>query len=435
MIYLYFYSLNNGFRPYYGDEYFYLKNSESLAETGDFRASFSYSGQGSKVGGFDPHGPAYPILYSIPSLFGISETLKIPLTNWILFLFSVLVLIWKSDLRIAKWAQVLLMLGSPFTLFYGMNLMPELLHLAIAIGIYLGIRAFINQDGFRNLIWVLVCIGLGGFFRDTWFFAYLILGLFLFERNPKLSVLLMVLGLVLPYLSQTLFHESVPNVFSDCINHLKAGNWTEALGELAYNAKRNIYFIFTYSEGLYYWVWKIWILITMVLGVIFFKKSEAIQLGFGFLVLQVIFSIVLYKTYQWTEWRMLSPIALLVNLQLMEKSNRSFLPALGLVFSLASFIGILPFQKKLVSLRENQDLQSLSTELISEISRLENALIRIDPMLLEQYDWAALPIRNESGQLIRYLLPYYSQKEAYSTHSLTEANGQLMIRSVKILNQ
>ena len=135
--YVYFFSLMGlEKKPYYGDEFFYVKNAEAFEASGSLKASFTYSGCGSKIGEFDAHGPVYPLLYGgIGKLFGYDYQL-ISKVNLAILLLSLFLFILSKQKLSTRLIQIILILCSPFTLFYAFSLLPELIHLGGAIILY-----------------------------------------------------------------------------------------------------------------------------------------------------------------------------------------------------------------------------------------------------------------------------------------------------------
>ncbi|TFV97250.1 hypothetical protein E4S40_00920 [Algoriphagus kandeliae] len=431
----FFLKVSSGFGPYYGDEVFYQKNSESYFQSKELRASFTYSGKGSKIGAFDAHGPSYPIIYGTALKLGIPESMHIPLVNYFLFFIAILLLVWQNRRQPYKFLQVILILGSPYTLFYAFSFMPELIHLAIAIGLYLLLTRYLKEFSRWNLVVLILGIFLAGLIRSTWFFTLLALGFYFLPKKIWFGISLSLVGLVSAFLYASFFHEQTPTVFSNAISFLKSGEFGSSFHEIYFNTKRNIYFFLTYSEGKYYWGWKIWVLVSLALGIGFLKRNQLIRISTYLLLIQLIFSIVLYKTYEWTDWRMLSSVTILLNLGIIEYHPFKLRSKLMVGISLLSFLLILPFQHKVISLRNDYTPTPIGSEIISNLKDLNHALVRVDSSLLADYDLESLPTINFEGKLIRYILPYYSVEEVPASHFLEKQENQLMIRSVKILPQ
>ncbi|NVJ86795.1 MAG: hypothetical protein HWE15_10855 [Algoriphagus sp.] len=435
-MYIYFLlRLDFGFGSYYGDEIFYQKNSESFYQSGELSASFTYSGKGSKIGGFDAHGPAYPLLYSFLLMLKASPSFHIPLTNLLVFGITIFALAIKRTHLTQFPLQLLLILGSPFTLFYGFSYMPELIHFSIGIGLYLLFSAYFKHESPSNLWFLLIGIGIAGLFRSTWFFAWVALGISLIPKKKWLGLGLMASGIGAALFYSSFFYEQTPNVFSNSLDLIQLNNWGRAIYEVYFNTKRNIYFLLHYTEGKYYWVWKIWVLVSLIFGLIYQKKSKLIRLSTLLLLIQLAFSVIIYKTYEWTDWRMLSPVTMLLNLGLIENRKLKYPSWLLVGLSLASFFLILPFQQKIIGLRNDYTLPGIEKSVIEELKNLDQALIRIHPFVLEKYQLEELPLVNHDGNILRYILPFYELDEAPATHRLEIENHQLIIRSENILAQ
>src|SRR5690606_13070926 len=241
--------LDANYTPYYGDEYFYFKNSESFYLTNSLQAVFTYSGVGAKLLGADAHVPAYPLLYgSISKLFGWGG-LTIPLVNLVILGLAILSLLWVSvSTKETKLLQVLLLFGSPVTLFYSVTYMPELTQTAGAIGLFLLVGRYLSTLN-RIDFWILfIYIFLLGSIRSTWFFAFF--GLIVLPGPVKGigKSIYFGLGLALPFLYQYFLHEQVPNTFSGLGELIEKGELLAAWDAIYFNIKRNIYFALTYTH-------------------------------------------------------------------------------------------------------------------------------------------------------------------------------------------
>gem|GEM_PF-2327995 len=419
--------------PYYGDELFYVKNAESFSLTGKLKAAFTYSGNGSRVGELDAHGPAYPIVYGLlhlPLKWSPSHILWV---NYGMLLISLFFLLRIKDTIQTKIIQSVLILASPYTLFYSMSLMPELLQISFAILVFYHLKKAHNPN--VNQVGIISIILVAGLFRSTWFFGLIPLAHFYFKSKKGLQFMLILLGITLPFLMQVYFHESVPNVFSETILLLKNGNWLKGFEEILFNIKRNIYFIFSYSEGWFYWVWKIGLGFSLIFGLIHWNHSPIIRWSASLFVLQLCFSIILYKTFAWTDLRILSPISLILGLEycsMFTNSRKSLYP----VFVTGiSFILIIPLQQKIIEYRISPSVNSIPSRIQGELSNLNQAIVRVDTTILSTYNLNQLPAINNNGELIRYILPYYELQESTPTHYLILEDSQTVVLSTKILAQ
>ena len=427
--------LEKDFGPYYGDEYFYLQNAKSFIETGELQASFTYSGKGSQVGGFDAHGPAYPILYGELNWKRDWSGRDILYVNYLIFGIGLILIFSQKENFEHKLLQGILLLGSPYILFYGQSLMPELIQAGIAIFIYLGIRKIHPSSPKSDLLRITVLILIFACFRSTWFFAQLAFGLILFPKQKGIGVGLLSIGLLGLLIFPSYFHEQTPNVFSDTWSFLSEGKWNLVWNEIAFNTKRNLYFLLTYSEGKFYWAWKIWILISLILGLVFFKKWDVLKFGLIQFLLHLIFAIVLYKTYRWTDWRILSPPAILLNLILIRELKLRTESLVLILSSCVGFVLMIPFQQKILKLRNEYSPISVDQQAVKSLENLDPSLIRIDTLILKDYDLRDLPVKNREGKPLRYTLPYYELEEAFPDYILETQGDQLIIRSAKILPQ
>jgi hypothetical protein len=435
-VYLYFGTfLSTAFSPYYGDEFFYVQNAKAFFEEGQLAASFTYSGFGSAVGGFDAHGPAYPLLYGgIHHLAPIGKFL-IPILHLIIFLVAVFLIILRNTDSQIKLLQTAFLLGSPFLLFYSFSWMPELIHFSGAVGLYLLIEQF-QENKKKSAFFKIVCLILIlGAFRSTWFLALVVLPILKPDLKLFSKILLGLLALGLPFLFQKYLTEQVPNVFSELMELLGSGQLAAVFQVLYINTKRNIYFLLTYSEGYFYWVWKIWVVAAVILGLQKLKHDPTLKFGITVFLIFLVFSIILYKTYKWTEWRMLTPMAVFISLRLLAIKS-SWIPKSTLLgLSLLSFTLILPFQKQIIQLRSDCGFLAIPESILTKIKDLEQALILIDSGILNKYEMENLPISTKTEQTITYILPYYEQTQKEATHILVEEDNQLIIFSTKILPQ
>lgn len=418
--------------PFYGDEYFYVKNAESYALTGEYKAAFTYSGYGSKVGGFDAHGPAYTFLYGLFQAFDHWSPNFIFWINLALLLIGLGLLAILKEEKSIRIFQFCLIMGSPYTLFYGMSLMPELIHIAIAVGLYFAMKTWETKQSNISLGVILFLIILGGLFRVTWFFLLFPFGLNILTKKKAIGIILLITGLLLPILYQNLFLETVPNVFSIVGSELKDGQLQDGIYRLYYNTKRNIYFLITYSEGGFYWTWKIWLICTLIFSLVYQKTSSAFRISTYLFLIQFALTIILYKTYRWTEFRMLSPVALILNLQFLSFSGKRphflWVPILGLI----SFLWIIPFEIDTLEERKEHTLLPIPNNIQSELKTLSNSLVRVDSTVLNLYSLDQLPVVDTLGKSIKYILPYYELKEETASYYLEMDQDQLIVRSTKI---
>lgn len=428
--------LSEEYGPYYGDEYFYLQNAKAFRQTGTFQASFTYSGEGSKVGGFDAHGPAYPMFYGFLNWKDTWSGKHIVYLNYLVFgLGLVIIFFLQKESFETQLLQGILLIGSPYVLFYGQSLMPELIQAGIAIFLFYSLRNLENESSNGFFLRISLLILIFSWFRSTWLFAFIALALILIPQRKSLSVGFLMLGLVGVLVYPAYFHEQTPNVFSSSMALISEGNWTGVWQEISFNTKRNLYFLLSYSEGIYYWVWKIWILVSLAFGIIFFKKSPLLRFSLTLFGIHLIFAIVLYKTYRWTDWRMLSPAAILLNLSLIQELKFRTESLVLVLCSLASFAMMIPFQQKVLKLRNEYSPIPMDQETVKTLETLAPSLIRLDTMILKEFDLRDLPVQNRRGELLRYTLPFYEMKEAKPDYFLDVRDNQLMIRSTKNLPQ
>jgi len=436
LVYAYFFSLMGlENKPYYGDEFFYMKNAESYTVTGSLKASFTYSGKGSKIGEFDAHGPAYPLLYGgVGKVFGY-DYLLISKVNLAILLLSLFLLILSNQKLTTRLFQIILILSSPFTLFYAVSLLPELIHLGGAIILYYLYENYHQSHKERDL-WVLVSfILLLGLFRSTWLFA--LIGLFPFLWNGRRSLVLLLIFSIpsLTWLLQTNFHEGVVNVFSEIQYWFGEGKWSILLETIFFNIKRNIYFLFTYSEGTFYAIWKIWLFASFILGFFLFAKDKLVFSGIVMLAVTFLFTLVFYKFYKWTEWRMMLPLTVFLNLRMISVFPSQYYYKALLIINGLAFLFLIPFQYELIYLRKNYQTQDIPRDLVSHIKTLEQPLVQIDTLALTGFALEQLPVANQKGEVIRYILPYYEMELKKASHFLDIQEGQLMMRSKNIRSQ
>ncbi|WP_157359774.1 hypothetical protein [Algoriphagus mannitolivorans] len=427
--------LKRDFGPYYGDEYFYLQNAKSFQQTGNLQASFTYSGEGSQIGGFDAHGPSYPILYGLLNWSGSWSGRHIVTINYLIFGIGLMLIFFQNEKFEIKLLQGILLTGSPYVLFYGQSLLPELVQAGIAIFLFLGLRKVQVNPSKADLIRIILMILVFSWIRSTWLFMFFALALVLFPKRKILGLGLLGMGLFGMLIYPAYFHEQTPNVFSESLHQFSEGNWGLIWKEISFNTKRNIYFLATYSEGMFYWAWKIWILVTLLLGIAFFKKSPLLKLGLLQFLIHLVFAIVLYKTYRWTDWRMLSPAGIFLSLALIHELKFRTESLILVLCSLTSLALMIPFQQKVLKLRNEYSPLPIGQEIVQKMERLDPSLIRLDTILIKEYDLRDLPVKNQDGKLIRYTLPFYEMEEAKPDYFLEAEENQLIIRSTKILPQ
>ncbi|PZV76685.1 hypothetical protein CLV31_12410 [Algoriphagus aquaeductus] len=411
--------------PYYGDEHFYVKNAESFYLHHTLEAAFSYTGNGSKLLGADAHGPAYPLLHGgISKLIGWNIR-NIPVIHLVILSISILLFWMKSAGGVrTKLLQILLLLGCPVTLFYSMTFMPELLHLAGGIVLFLLMEKHLAKQSSQTYAFLLLWIAMLGLFRSTWFFALIGLMVIPCPLQGFKRAIYPLAGLGLAFFMQYYFHEQVPNGFSAAGNRLSQGHWITALSELYFNTKRNLYFLLTYTEGWFYTLQKIWLILSLLLAAFGFKREPMIRFGVVMLLIQLVFTLVFYKNYDWVDLRMYTPWVIFLNLCLLAKKQRGREVLVGI--NLTSFILILPLVNQLLFFRTHQEVKDVPKEVLEELGQLSSpALIWVDPQILQDYALWQLPISQLKGEPIRYILPYYEIQGALPTAWLQEKEGQL----------
>ncbi|PZX49784.1 hypothetical protein LV84_04176 [Algoriphagus ratkowskyi] len=436
-IYLYFFSfIDFSYSPYYGDEFFYFKNAESFAKSLSFKAPFTYSGFGSRLWGVDAHGPGYPLLYGfIAKLTGWYGPL-IPLVNFSFVIGAIVLLVLQKETSLrVKFLQVVLILGSPITLFYSFSFLPELIQIAGGILLFLQFKRYHKSQNRQDFLLLISLIFVLGLIRSTWFFGLVGLMVFPEKINWKLGFGLILLALGISYGVQISVHEQVPNTFSGVGELIQAQKYTEVMNSLFFNVKRNIYFAMTYTEGKFYTVQKIWMLLSVLLALIVFRKDRVTQVGLVIFGVIFLFTMVLYKNYDWVEFRMYSPMVLFINLSMLATGYQKVISKSLVVIGVISFILILPLCEKIINYRVNSEMIAISNSTQEKLLELDQALILIDRQILKDYALDQLPIRNSENRPIRYILPYYEIKMLLPTHHLLEEDGQLKVSPVKILSQ
>ena len=347
---------------------------------------------------------------------------------------AILALLWRNETTLqTKSLQCLLLLGSPITLFYSITYLPELLHIAGAVGLYLLLKHYILSTSRRDFLFLFVYILILGSIRSTWFFAFF--GLIVLPGPIKGvgKLFYLGLGLVLPFLYQHFLHEQVPNTFSTFGELVeKKGPWA-GIDAIFFNVKRNIYFTFTYTEGYFYTLQKLWIVASLLFSILFYRTNKSVQFGIIVLVSLITFNTILYKNYNWVEFRMYAPMTIFLNLEMLSTLKQR-LPMLGLLLvNLLSFFLVLPLQQELIYYRIGPSDQSIPEKTLNEIKDLESPLIAIDSLLLNSSSIILeLPVLTNKSQLIRYILPYYSMEIESASHLLIEEKGQLRVNPVKI---
>jgi len=435
--YVYFLKfLDSNYRPFYGDAYFYFKNSEKFYLTGSLSAAFTYSGFGALLLKADAHGPAYPLIYGIISKVLTWNNLLIPAVNLATILTATLALWYSQTIaKEKKIMQILLIFGSPITLFYLITYLPELIHIACGVGLFLFFQNYLKNNTRQNLIIIMIYIIIIGMIRSTWFFAFF--GIISISSNLKTwqNSTLLVTAFILPFIFQLLFHEQVPNTFSNLDGFIKSKEYSGVFYSIFYNIKRNIYFAFTYSEGYFYTIQKLWILSTLIAALIFYKKEAIIKAGLVMLSITILFNIILYKNYSWVDLRMYTSLTIFLNLGIISSMQKSWWPTLLVGMNLTSFLLILPLQCKIIQTRLNPDIKKFPKNVLNELRQLDSPLILIDNKLLDEYALEELPIIGLDGNPIQYELPYYELEMKQPTHIVFEENDQLKVRSINILAQ
>jgi hypothetical protein len=437
-IFIYFFSfLNSSYSPYYGDEFFYFKNAENFTAHSSLKAAFSYSGEGSLLFGIDPHGPAYPLLYGFVSKVIGWFNLNIPMINTSIFLISLsfLILCSKNYQSNNTLLQVLLVLGSPITLFYSITFLPEVIHLAGGIFLFIASRKYLNSKSNFDFYTLVSLILILGFSRNTWFFA--LIGI-LFLPNPLNNYkksMLVFLGILLPFLFQHFLHEQVPNTFSGLIDLIEENKLKDAIQTVLFNFKRNIFFAFTYTEGWFYTLQKLWLAGTLITALYLFRENKLVLFGFITLVILIFFNLVLYKNYTWVDLRLYTPMLFFLNLEFLSNYKVKRASYILLVFNLSSFAFIIPLQKTMTNFRLNPDVNEIPKEIITTLKELKTNLILIDSTILHDYALYQLPISNSNKEPIRYILPYYPIPIKDVNYVLRVEKNQLSVSPRNILSQ
>ncbi|SFB61489.1 hypothetical protein [Algoriphagus aquimarinus] len=435
VLYIYFFLFIDGsYSPYYGDESFYFKNAESFTKHLSLKAPFTYSGYGSKIWGLDAHGPAYSIIYGGISLVIGWGNLNILFINVCILLISLALLnLRKKETWHEKLLQTLVVLGSPFVFFYSFTFLPELIHVAGAVFLFLAANQYMRKSDKQSfIILILLILGLG-FIRSTWFFAFFGLP-FLFEKSGSTWKWAFIpLGLCLPFLMQSYLHEQVPNTFSVMGELIRSGNLSAAWESFYFNIKRNIYFALHFTEGKFYTLQKIWIALTLLSSVLLFRRSSVLFFGAITLGSILIFNIVLYKNYDWAELRMYTPMCLFLNLSLISTNRNLAYGLIGLNF--ISFLLVIPLQQKLLKLRINPSVKDIPTATVLELEQLSSPIVLLDTVLLQSYSLSQLPIIDNKGDRISYILPYYEIETKPYNYFLSIENDHIKVSKAKILTQ
>jgi len=436
-VYIYFFSfLDINYSPYYGDEYFYFKNSESFYLTNSLKAVFTYSGSGAKIFGADAHGPAYPLIYgSIAKLIGWGG-LTIPIINLGILMLAILAMIWKNGgSKDTKLLQVILVLGSPITLFYSVTYLAELLQIAGAIGLFILMQRYLRKEKLHDFIYLIFFIFLLGTIRSTWFFAFFGLVVVPGPIKGNWKSIYVLVGLALPFAFQHFFHEQVPNTFSDLGKITESRQYLVAFNSIIENLRQNISYIFTYSDGDFYAMQKVWFYTSLIISITIFRKDRLILIGLVILGSIVIFNLFIYKNYSWVDLRMYTPMIIFLNLGIIENSVKKYPIVILLTINLFSFVLILPLQKVIMNYRVPPRMVKIPLKTISEVSKLDTSLIYIDTTLLSNYKIIDLPNLNTNNKPIIYILPYYIMDTKKPSHYLVEVIDHSCVKLIKILNQ
>lgn len=436
-VYAYFFSLlDSSYAPYYGDEYFYYKNSEVFFAKSRLEATFTYSGHGSRLLGIDAHGPAYPLLYGLISKITGWHRLSIPIINLLIFVGSVLALfsLVKTD-NVTRTCFALLVLGSPVTLFYSVTFLPELIHLAGGILLFAFCRNYLRALATSDFLWLLGLILVLGCIRNTWFFA--LFGLIVIPGPVKgfKKIVYLIFGTLLPFLFQHFFHEQVPNAFSDFGELLVKRHYVQAFDKVFFNIQRNLYFALNYTEGWFYTVQKLWQAMSILFALIFFRKNKLIQFGLVALGILIVFNVILYKYYTWVDLRLNTPLVFFLNLGMIYHSKNQDLTGFLLLLNLASFVLALPLQRTVIGYRNSPDVIEIPQTIIEQIRQSSSGTIYLSPDILNEYSIYQLPFDNKFDQPLRYILPYYSMPYKVEDHRIELQDSQLRVEPKKILNQ
>ncbi|MDI1323136.1 MAG: hypothetical protein PSV36_10330 [Algoriphagus sp.] len=427
--YFYFWSfLDSEYVPYYGDEFYFFKNSESFFIHNTLKASFTYTGHGARLLGADAHGPAYPLLYGLISKFFGWHNLNILIINFGLFLSTLVILIFSGKSGNIQIQQVLLTIGSPITLFYSVTFMPELIHLGIGILLFVFCKNYLATSSKSDFLILLCFIILAGCIRTTWFFALFGLIILPGPQTNFQKLFFALSGALLPILFQHFLHEQVPNPFSEISRLVIENKFGEAAAILIFNAKRNIYFALTYTEGWFYTLQKIWMAGSLLLAIFLFRKNGLIQFGLLIICILISFNIILYKNYTWVDLRVYGPMILFLNLGFFSYPNYKAASHILLALNLISFILILPLQNTLIQFRLQPDFIPIPSDLQTEIKNISNpVLIQLDTLMLDNYSLDQLPVVNNQGELIRYTLPYYQMERVNPDYFIVKENDQLRV--------
>ena len=426
LIYLFFFSfLDQNYGPYYGDEFFYVKNAESFFQHSSLEAAFTYSGQGAKVFGSDAHGPAYPLLYG-----GISKVLGwhpllLPLINFLFLSVAILILATSSSLEgTIKLQQILLILACPVTLFYSLTFLPELINIAGGVGIYLLVNRYLRTFSKLDFMVLIGGILILGILRSTWFFA--LFG-FLVIPGPLKGIkkgIFLLFPFLLPFLMQHFLHEQVPNAYSQTGELIDGDQWRRAIEALLFNIKRNLYFFLTYTEGWFYTLQKVWLVCSFGLATFFVRKEPLLRFGLAVLLPLLAFNFIFYKNYDWVDLRMYTPWLIFLNLSLISTKKNGSSLLLGL--NSLTFLLILPLLHQVMYFRTHPEVIDLPTSVVNTLQQSETPiLVHLDREILDTYALNQLPVSTQNGKSIRYILPHYEMEVVAPSIWLKVQEGQL----------
>jgi hypothetical protein len=432
--------VQHNYLPVWSDEFFYYTNAASYFENNTPHAALTFSGAGSNFLGADAHGFAYPLLNgSIAKIFGW-HSLNFLYTNCFFVLISLAVLVVQKNTSISDkiWTAVFILLFPFFTL-YGFTFMQESIHIFFAVASSFLILNIYKTGKLKYFILFILLVFIAGMFRPLWFFW--LIGLLPFAKNKLqgyIFALLFITGVAASFLYTHYLAEAVPNYFSSLLNLFAESKIKDGFFSLVKHFVTNVYFYFFSTENIWvYLPFKYFIFTAFTFfAVKAFKYKTKLYIAItliGGLNFGLLFF--LYDVFGWREIRVLAPffyfcIPYLVT-EIKGHFKYIFLASITVLFIFALPISAQWIENRNIHSRDEIVKHRNAYNLIAQKAE-KNSVILINYIPSDDsLDLINLPVKNISGDPIRYIVPYYNLKKEKYGYVLSEPSvlpvGMLLI--------
>jgi len=435
--------ITDHYLPAWNDEFFYYTNSNSFFENTTLKAALTFNGTGSRLGGADAHGFAYPLLNGgIAKIFGW-HNLNFIYTNFFFVAVAlVLILFQKSIEKKNRILIILFVLLFPFLAIYNFTYMQEAVHIFFAITCSILIYKINREGKTKDYCYFILVVVIAALFRPFW--LVWLIGLIPFAVNAlqkRWLILIFLFGGVLSVLLMYFFYEPLPNYFASVIALIAKGDLKGLFYSVVRHFTYNGYaYFFKNDNSLVYFFVK-----CSILGMLIFFSAKAylyktrlfISIAFiGLINFLVLFF--LYDVFMWRETRVLvSFFYFCIPFLLFEINNRT---KFSLLFILVVFFAFtLPVSKTMIAERNihsNEVIENTGAafkQIAGKLNDSATVLVNYYPSD-STLDLVSVPLKTASGNPIRYIVPYYRVNKAGYTHVLN-LPGAVPAGTILISNQ